>query len=81
KLEGLVGVVVDAGSLEEAAAEYEQQVNAAVAHDPDIQAFVEKLEASASDQVPDTLDDLPSGDSIERELQRFLRQRGQDPPK
>ncbi len=53
----------------------------AVQHDPDIQAFVEKLEAAASEEdTPDTFE-LPSGDSIERELQRFLRQRGQEPPK
>jgi len=79
KLEGLVGVVVDAGELEGAASEYERQVNLAVQHDPDIQAFVEKLEAAASDEEPDTFD-LPSGDSIERDLQRFLRQRGEEPP-
>jgi predicted ATP-grasp superfamily ATP-dependent carboligase len=79
KLEGLVGVVVDAGELEAAATDYERQVNAAVQHDPDIQAFVEKLEAAASEDEADPFD-LPSGDSIERELQRFLRQRGQEPP-
>ncbi|HEX3804896.1 MAG TPA: PAC2 family protein [Solirubrobacteraceae bacterium] len=79
KLEGLVGVVVDAGELESAAADYERQVNAAVQHDPDIQAFVEKLEAAASEDEADPFD-LPSGDSIERDLQRFLRQRGQEPP-
>ncbi len=79
KLEGLVGVVIDAGELESAAADYERQVNAAVQHDPDIQAFVEKLEAAASEEQADVFD-MPSGDSIERDLQRFLRQRGQEPP-
>jgi proteasome assembly chaperone (PAC2) family protein len=79
KLEGLVGVVVDAGDLEAATAEYERQVNAAIQHDPDIQAFVEKLEAAANEDQPDVFD-LPSGDSIERDLQRFLRQRGEEPP-
>ncbi len=79
KLEGLVGVVVDAGELESASADYERQVNAAVQHDPDIQAFVEKLEAAAGAEEDDPFE-LPSGDSIERDLQRFLRQRGEDPP-
>jgi proteasome assembly chaperone (PAC2) family protein len=79
KLEGLVGVVVDAGELEAASADYERQVNAAVQHDPDIQAFVERLEAAAGEEDHDPMD-LPSGDSIERDLQRFLRQRGQEPP-
>jgi proteasome assembly chaperone (PAC2) family protein len=78
KLEGLVGVAVDASDLEGAAADYERQVNAAIQHDPDIQAFVEKLEAAAGDEESDSFD-LPSGDSIARDLQRFLRQRGEDP--
>jgi len=81
KLEGLVGVVIDASSLEAATADYDRQVNAAVSHDPDIQAFVEKLEANAGEPETDSFDDLPSGDSIERDLQRFLRQRGEEPPK
>jgi predicted ATP-grasp superfamily ATP-dependent carboligase len=79
KLEGLVGVVVDAGELESASADYDRQVNAAVQHDPDIQAFVEKLEASAGEDDTSAFE-LPSGDSIERDLQRFLRQRGEEPP-
>jgi proteasome assembly chaperone (PAC2) family protein len=80
KLEGLVGVAVDASDLEGAAADYERQVNAAIQHDPDIQAFVEKLEAAAGDEESDAFE-LPSGDSIARDLQRFLRQRGEDDPK
>src|SRR5579859_4498109 len=48
KLEGLLGVVVDAGELETAAGDYERQVNAAVQSDPDVQAFVERLEQVAS---------------------------------
>jgi proteasome assembly chaperone (PAC2) family protein len=79
KLEGLVGVAVDAGDLEGAAADYERQVNLAIQHDPDIQAFVEKLEAAAGDDETDGFD-LPSGESIARDLQRFLRQRSDEPP-
>jgi proteasome assembly chaperone (PAC2) family protein len=79
KLEGLVGVVIDARELESAAAEYERQVNLAVAHDPDVQAFVERLEQAAGDEPPERFE-LPSGETIERELQRFLRQRGGEQP-
>src|SRR3712207_7160349 len=42
--EQLVGVSVDAGELESAAGDYERQVNLAVQSDPDVQAFVERLE-------------------------------------
>ncbi len=77
KLETLVGVSVDASELESAAADYERQVGMAVQSDPDIQAFVERLERAAeSEKEPLSPEDLPSGDILAREFQRFLRQRG-----
>jgi predicted ATP-grasp superfamily ATP-dependent carboligase len=77
KLEGLVGVSVDAGELESAAADYERQVSLAVQSDPDVQAFVERLERAAAEEEEEMRSqDLPSGDVIAREFQRFLRQRG-----
>jgi predicted ATP-grasp superfamily ATP-dependent carboligase len=79
RLEGLVGVTVDASELEQAAGDYERQVSLAVQSDPDVQAFVERLERAA-DEEEDDVDptELPSGDVIAREFQRFLRQRGPD---
>ena len=79
KLETLVGVTVDAGELESAAGDYERQVSLAVQSDPDVQAFVERLEQAAEEEEP-SFDptELPSGDVIAREFQRFLRQRGPD---
>jgi proteasome assembly chaperone (PAC2) family protein len=79
KLEGLLGVVVDASELESAALEYERQVNVAVQSDPDVQAFVERLEQAATTEVDEDPGPLPSGETIARDLQRFLRQRGEDP--
>jgi proteasome assembly chaperone (PAC2) family protein len=77
RLEGLVGVSVDASALESAAADYERQVGLAVQSDPDIQAFVERLEqATESEEQPLNPEELPSGDILAREFQRFLRQRG-----
>jgi proteasome assembly chaperone (PAC2) family protein len=80
--EGIAGVVVDAGELESAAEDYERQVSAAVASDPEVKAFVERLETAMDEVVPDTPDeqDLPSADTIARDFQRFLRQRGPDQP-
>src|SRR5919198_302613 len=79
KLEALLGVAVDASELETASMEYERQVSLAVQSDPDVQAFVERLEQAAeeddADQLPDPRN-LPSGDVLAREFQRFLRQRG-----
>lgn len=81
RLEGIVGVSVDASELEEATANYERQVGMAVSADPDVQAFVERLEQDAeSEREPIAPEDLPSGDLLAREFQRFLRQRGRDGP-
>jgi proteasome assembly chaperone (PAC2) family protein len=75
KLEGLVGVAVDGSDLETAAADYDRQVNVAVQSDPDVQAFVERLEQAAVEESDDEPTSLPSGETIARDLQRFLRQR------
>jgi hypothetical protein len=69
---------VDVSELEAAAADYERQVGLAVQSDPEIQAFVERLEqASDSDDIGDPAE-VPSGDALAREFQRFLRQRGRE---
>jgi predicted ATP-grasp superfamily ATP-dependent carboligase len=79
RVEGLVGVSVDASDLEVSATDYERQVGLAVQSDPDIQAFVERLEQAAeSEQAEIAPEDVPSGDILAREFQRFLRQRGAD---
>ena len=44
-----------------------------------MQAFVERLEQLAADEAGVEPDEIPSGDRLAREFQRFLRQRGQDP--
>jgi proteasome assembly chaperone (PAC2) family protein len=80
RLETLVGVNVDASSLEEAAVDYERQVSRAVEMDPEVQAFVERLEKAADEEEESTdPSELPSGDVLAREFQRFLRQRGDKP--
>ncbi|MEA2300844.1 MAG: hypothetical protein QOE44_1379, partial [Solirubrobacteraceae bacterium] len=58
--------------------DYERQVGLAVQSDPDVQAFVERLERSVESQPSET-QDIPSGDLLAREFQRFLRQRGAQP--
>jgi proteasome assembly chaperone (PAC2) family protein len=77
RIEGLVAITVDATDLETATEEYERQVGLAVQSDPDVQAFVERLEQAAErDTTPLGPGDLPSGDAIASEFQRFLRQQG-----
>jgi hypothetical protein len=76
--EGATGIAVDGSELESAAEDYERQVSAAVASDPEVKAFVERLE-SALDEVSEDGSppaSLPSADTIARDFQSFLRQRG-----
>src|SRR5437764_9833363 len=75
--EGVAGVAVDAGDLEQSAEDYERQVNAAVATDPDVKSFVERLERTLDEVTEDAPpEQIPSADSIARDFQRFLKQRG-----
>jgi proteasome assembly chaperone (PAC2) family protein len=74
--EGAAGVVIDAGELEGAAEDYERQVSAAVASDPEVRGYVERLESAADDVSDGTQKNLPSGETIASDFQRFLRQRG-----
>jgi predicted ATP-grasp superfamily ATP-dependent carboligase len=81
--EGATGLAVDGGELESAAEDYERQVTAAVASDPEVKAFVERLETAMDDaqaENPPDEEQLPSADTIARDFQRFLRQRGPEEP-
>src|SRR5436305_665904 len=66
--EGVAGIAVDAGALETASDDYDRQVSAAVATDPDVKAFVERLEEMADEMdeedEPPRPEHLPSGDTI-----------------
>jgi predicted ATP-grasp superfamily ATP-dependent carboligase len=75
RLEGLLGVPIDASGLEEASGEYERRLDEAVAAEPEVRALVERLEQQM-DESEISFGDLPSGDSIAREFQRFLRDQG-----
>ena len=80
-VEVLVGHPVDSTELEDATADYERQISLAVQSDPDVLEFVERLERAAEEADvaagPDFIDptQVPDGDVLAREFQRFLRQR------
>jgi proteasome assembly chaperone (PAC2) family protein len=77
RLEGFTGLEVDASELEEAIERYERQVNRAVSANPEIEELVQRLEEE-QDTDPEFPEDVPSGDAIARDFQRFLRQRGDE---
>jgi len=77
RLEGLTGIAVEASELEEETADYEEQIGRAVAANPEIEELVQRIEAEQVDMF-DEAGELPNADSLAREFQRFLRQRGND---
>lgn len=76
RLEGLTGIAVEASELEEETLDYEEQIGRAVAANPEIEELVSRIEAEQVDLLTAEGEDLPSADTIAREFQRFLRQRG-----
>jgi proteasome assembly chaperone (PAC2) family protein len=77
RLEGMTGIAVEASELEEETTDYEEQIGRAVAANPEIEELVERIEAEQVDLLGADGEELPSADTIAREFQRFLRQRGE----
>jgi proteasome assembly chaperone (PAC2) family protein len=76
RLEGMTGIAVEASELEEETSDYEEQIGRAVAANPEIEELVARIEAEQVDMLGDGDEELPSADTIAREFQKFLRQRG-----
>jgi proteasome assembly chaperone (PAC2) family protein len=72
----LLGVPVGLGELTEAGQAWEQRVNDLVSADTDVAAYVRQLEARDDDQLDER--DLPTGDALAAELERFLREQRRD---
>jgi proteasome assembly chaperone (PAC2) family protein len=78
RLEAFTEIAIEASELEDAIERFEAQVDAAVAANPEIEELVQRLESEQDDTV-DGLEEVPSGDAIARDFQRFLRQRSDEP--
>jgi predicted ATP-grasp superfamily ATP-dependent carboligase len=78
RLEGLVGVAIEASALEEESESYESQVSRAVEANPEIEELVNRLEEEQSERA-ETEQDVPSGESLARDFERYLRQQGGAP--
>jgi proteasome assembly chaperone (PAC2) family protein len=77
RLEGFTGVAIEASELEDASGRFDEQVDRAVAANPEIAQLVRQLEEAQAEEF-DLGGDVPSGDAIAQEFQRFLRQRGDE---
>ncbi|MDQ1630944.1 MAG: hypothetical protein QOC80_916 [Frankiaceae bacterium] len=74
RLEGMIGIAVEAAELEDAAGSFEKQVSQAVAANPEIREMVERLEEQQDEVAGFSQEEVPSGDAIAQDFQRFLRQ-------
>lgn len=73
--EAVTGAEVDAAELESAADRFRDQVSAAVAQDEEISGYVRTLEENAdADADDESANPIPSGETIAKEIQRFLRE-------
>lgn len=74
----LIGAAAEVDDLQRAALSYEDRVTDLVADDEDVQAYVRLLEERADDRTmeePISAEQLPSGDALAAELEKFLRER------
>jgi proteasome assembly chaperone (PAC2) family protein len=73
------GVELDLDELEAAARAFEVQVTRAVEAEPRLRNLVEQLERAADEAGEPEEGPLPTGEELAEELERFLRERGDDP--
>jgi len=72
RLEGIIGLPIPRGALDEEATAWESGIDALAGEDEDMAAYIEQLE-----QARDTVDSPEaSGDAIAQEFERYLRRRG-----
>ena len=73
-LASIAGLTLDSGSLRASADEARQRVDDLVTNNPDHTTMVEQLEEAADEVEGVSLgDELPSGDELAAELEKFLR--------
>jgi proteasome assembly chaperone (PAC2) family protein len=77
-LSNLLGTSFETGHLESTSEDYQRQVSVAVAQDSDLASYVRMLEERYDAQTESGERNLPSGDELARELERFLREKGEE---
>jgi proteasome assembly chaperone (PAC2) family protein len=76
KVAAVADVSVETDTLARAAGAWEEQVSETIQESPELQAYVERLEAGA-DERQGTIE-VPSGDALAAELEQFLRDQRTD---
>lgn len=77
KLCSITRVAADISGLEDETMSYEEQISRAVAADPEVEELVSRIESDQRERGGTEID-VPSGDALALEFQRFLKQRDSD---
>lgn len=77
KVSAYTGLPVETDTLERAAASWEQQINETISENPELAAYVQQLEDVSGQR--EGLPEIPSGETLAAELERFLRQQRGEP--
>src|SRR5919205_2681229 len=77
-LSNLLGTSFDTTHLNSTSEDYQRQVSVAVAQDSDLASYVRMLEERYDAQTESGERILPSCDEVARELERFLREKGEE---
>jgi proteasome assembly chaperone (PAC2) family protein len=72
RLRDLLELEVDTGEIELSARGWERQVNEAIDEDGNLGEYVQRLEAAVEDDEAE----VPSGEDLAEELERYLREHG-----
>jgi proteasome assembly chaperone (PAC2) family protein len=75
RFEQVTGIPTGYSDLDPSVLEWEERVSGAVSDDPEVRGYVEQLEREA-DRASE--DDLPTGDDLAAEFQKFLREQRDD---
>jgi proteasome assembly chaperone (PAC2) family protein len=75
RLRDLVGLEVDTGEVELSARGWQREVDEAIEQDGNLADYVRRLEEAADHGLVDP-SDVPSGEDLAAELERYLRERG-----
>ncbi|MGH2709650.1 MAG: PAC2 family protein [Actinomycetota bacterium] len=77
KLTAFMSLPIETDTLERAAASWETQVTSSISDNPELQAYVGQLEQVAEDRGGEL--EIPTGETLAEELERFLRQQRGEP--
>lgn len=72
KVSAFAGLPVETDTLERAASTWESQITSSISDNPELAAYVRQLEQVAAERGG--LPEIPTGESLAAELERFLRQ-------